>query len=126
MAGRSSVHAGAGGAQVSVSGMAEVWLAGWNNKVDGSGATDLTIHAGAGNDLYIAPAAGAGIEHIFGFNMAGGDRLQFHGVTQAAISCHADGGSLDVLVNGTVVAELVGLGGFNAQSLLDHHSLVFA
>ena len=126
VAGHSSVHAGAGGAQVSVSGMAEVWLAGWNNKVDGSGATDLTVHAGSGNGLYIAPAAGAGVEHIFGFNLAGGDQVQFRGVGQSAISFHAHGGDLDLLVDGTMVAELIGLGGINTQSLFDHHALVFA
>jgi len=52
--------------------------------------------------------------------------VQFRGVGQSAISFHAHGGDLDLLVDGTMVAELIGLGGINTQSLFDHHALVFA
>ena len=123
--GSASIHAGEGNSSVQLGGgTAEIWLGGWGNTVDASHAGNVVIHAGAGNGLFIAPAEG--VEHIIGFNLNGGDQLMFHGTTAAALSFQVSGADLHILLNGTEVADLVGLGNINPQSLADHHSLVFA
>jgi hypothetical protein len=125
VAGNSSVHAGAGNASITIAGSAELWLNGWGNKVDGSHASDLTIHAGQGNGLYIAPAAGSGVEHIIGFNANAGDQVQLRSADQGHVTFQLSGADLDILVNGVEVVELKGVAGVSGQSLLDHHSIIF-
>lgn len=124
-AGADEITAGDGGAEVRAgAGNDVVRLAGWHNRVE-AGAGDDTIHAGEGGGVFALNAPGDGVDRIFDFGAAMGDRLELRGVAQAQFQVAAVGADLSVRVGGTEVALLMGQSGLTLEELLAQGSLVF-